>query len=98
MAQEEALSLDDLVEALRPHLRDLVETIAISGSATTGPDGKRVPGDVRAASIGLELVSKYLAGRGSDRAASILKEALKLQAADHQSATSPDRPDEPNGA
>lgn len=84
--EEGALDLGELIDALRPHLGALVETIALAGS-TTVVDGKKVPGDVRAAAIGLELVSKYLSGRGSDRASKVLREALKLREAPDSSPT-----------
>jgi hypothetical protein len=74
-----AIDLGDVIDALRPHLKAMVETIGIAGSATTDAKGNITPGDIRAANIGLELVSKYLSGKGSSRAGDILKEIQRLR-------------------
>ena len=74
-----AIDLGDVIDALRPHLKSMVQTIGIAGSAKTDEDGNITPGDIRAANIGLELVSKYLSGKGSSRASDILKEIQRLR-------------------
>jgi hypothetical protein len=79
---DDVIELGDVVDALKPHLKAMVQTIGIAGSATTNASGQVVPGDIRAANIGLELVSKYLSGKGSSRASDILKEIQSIRGAD----------------
>lgn len=81
MSDGESIDLGDIVDYLRPHIKDMVQTIAIAGSAKTDEKGNVVPGDVKAASIGLELISKYLSGKGSDKASRLLKELTRIREA-----------------
>lgn len=64
---EERVQLGDIVEQLKPYIPDMIKTIGIAASATTNADGKLVPGDIKAASIGLDLIVKHLTGTGSSR-------------------------------
>jgi len=70
---EVTVDLDDVIDALKPYLKGMVQTIGMAGAATTDAEGTIKPGDIRAANIGLELVSKYLTGKGSSRVSDILK-------------------------
>lgn len=97
---KEPIDLSDVVDALRPYLPGMVETIGLAGAAVDDPESKdgegnpkRKPGDIRAASIGLELVSKYLTGRGSDRASRLLKELEASRASERDAAASGPRID-----
>ena len=78
---DQTIDLGEVVDALKPYLRGMVQTIGEAGSATTDEEsGKVTPGDIRAASIGIELVSKYLSGRGADRASKLLEAIAKVRA------------------
>jgi hypothetical protein len=85
MADPDAIDLADVVQALKPYLPALVETIGLAGAAFADPQEKdsegvplRKPGDVRAASIGLDLVTKYLSGHGGDKASRVIRELAAL--------------------
>lgn len=95
---EEPIDIEEIVTELRPYLKAMIQTIGMAGSATTNPDNKVIPGDIKAASIGVELVTKYLSGKGASRGKDILREINKIRALANadaaESISGSDSPDE----
>lgn len=91
MPDGDTIDLADIIEELKPYIPGLVKTIGMAGEASTDAAGKVTPGDVKAASIGLDLVVKHLSGQGSTRLEQLLKE---FKAADDSPAEGLDRSDD----
>jgi len=73
-----ASSVDDLLQVILPFAPDLLRTIGIAGSATT-KDGETKPGNVQAASIGLDFIMKAISGKTGSRARDIPAALRKLR-------------------